>query len=421
MSAVTKPIILDETGKRLAAGIDRQNLLLTQLISAQSQATPVATLNEIHAIVQAGEAPNVFNIGDQLMLNYNDGETDYVLPWDIVHFGNVYLQDGESVPGMFIQSHYAMDGVQFDQNEAFYVVPAEGLAAGTYYITMGNSWGTNVVAGKSYYFTLTESYNEGDLLQFASASDETGALPDKAPSTWRVKTYKASGSVSAAMAVSPTETLTVTEGTEGTSLGTLSSSTKYATSGVNNMQRVSYGYNRWSQSAMRQRLNSAAAAGKWWTPQNPYDRRPAQLETLPGFMAGFDEGFLNIIKPVKVTTALNTISDSEIGTTEDTYDTFFLPSLEQEYIVPQLAGAEGEYWTYWKRRLGLSSPQPTGNADPNTNHIRYNYRTKAAQLCRLRSAARGNANSAWYVTSSGYASSNNAAHAYWAAPACVIC
>lgn len=422
MATVTKPIMLDETGHLLVEGFARQNLLLSQLVSASSQATPVATLNEIHEIVRAGEAERVFSIGDQIMLNYNDGTNDYVLPWDIVHFGNVMLQDGETVPGMFIQSHYAMQAVQFDQNEAFYVVPSEGLAAGTYYITMGNNWGTHVVSGKSYYWTLTESYSEGDLLQFGTASDEIGALPDKDPSAWRVKTYKAVGSTPAGLAETPTETLTVTEGTSGTSLGTLSASTKYADSGVNNMHRASYGYSRWSQSAMRQFLNSDAVAGAWWTPQNVFDRRPTQLATLRGFMAGFDPEFLNIIKPVKVTTALNTVSDSEIGTSEDTYDTFFPASLEQEYIVPQLSGVEGDYWEYWKRRLGLTSPQASGAVGANANHIRYAYNAQtSAQTCRLRSAYRGNAYTTWYVSSTGFASNGYAAYSHRCAPACVIC
>ena len=422
MSNITKPVMLDETGHLLVEGLARQNLLLTHLVSATAQATPVATLNEIHQIVQSGEAANVFAIGDQIMLNYNDGTNDYVLPWDIVHFDDVTLQDGETVPGMYIQSHYAMQGVQFDQNEGFYVVPASGLAAGTYYITMGNSWGSNVVSGKSYYFTLTESYTEGDILQFGTASDEIGALPDKAPSAWRVKTYKVSGSTPAGLAASPTETLTVTEGTSGTSLGTLSSSTKYATSGVNNMQMASYGYNRWSQSAMRQFLNSSAAVGSWWTPQNPYDRRPTQLATFRGFMAGFDEEFLNIIKPVKVTTALNTVSDSEIGTSEDTYDIFFPASLEQEYIVPPLSGVEGDYWEYWKRRLGLTTPQGTGAANAKANHIRYAYDAKtSAQTCRLRSAIRGNAYNTWTVATTGSADTGHATSSSRCAPACVIC
>ena len=402
------------------AALERQNLLLTQLIQSQSEATPIATLNEIAEIVRRGEAPNVFNIGDQINVNWNNGQNDYVLPFDITHFGDVQLQDGETIPGMFIQSHYALDGVQFDQNEAFYVVPAGGMAAGTYHFTMGNSWGTHVVSGKSYEFTLAESYAEGDLLQLGTATSEVSGLPDTAPANWRVRTYKASGSTPAGLAANATEIVTLSEGTGGTDLGTLSSSTKYGTSGLNNMQRAAYGYNRWSQSAIRQQMNSDAAAGSWFTPQNPYDRRPDQLASLRGMKAGFDEGFLNILKPVKVTTALNTVTDDQIGASEDTFDMFFLASLEQEYIQPQASGVEGQYWEYWKRRLGLTNPQPTGQPFPA--HIRYAYNAKtSAQNCRLRSANRGYAYYTWYVHTSGYAGNGNATNAYRAAPACVIC
>ena len=423
MSSVTKPIMLDETGHLLVEGIARQNLLLTQMIQNQSQATPVATLNEIHEIVRAGEAPNVFAIGDQIMLNYNDGTSDYVLPWDIVHFGNYLLQDGETVPGMVVQSHYAMEGTQFDQNEGFYVVPAGGLSPGTFHFAMGNNWGSNVVKDKVYEFTTTESYAEGDIWQIGKANSEISGLPDNAPSTWRIRTYKASSGVSAAMAATPTEILTLAEGTGGTDLGTLSSSTKYGTSGLNNMQRSAYGYNRYSHSAIRQRLNSAAAAGSWWSPKNPYDRRPDELATQRGFMAGFDEAFLNIIKPVKVITALNTASDTDIGTSEFTYDTFFLPSLEEEYVAPQLANVEGPYWEYWKRRLGLTSPQAQGSGGTNPAHIRYRYDAKTSSVyVRLRSASRGYASFTWAVSPAGGAGSGYAAAlAYRPAPACVIC
>ena len=404
------------------AALERQNLLLTQLIQSQSEATPIATLNEIAEIVRRGEASNVFNIGDQINVNWNNGQNDYVLPFDITHFGDVQLQDGETIPGMFIQSHYALDGVQFDQNEAFYVVPAGGMAAGTYHFTMGNSWGTHVVSGKSYEFTLAESYAEGDLLQLGTASSETSGLPDTAPANWRVRTYKASGSTPAGLAASTTEIVTLAEGTGGTDLGTLSSSTKYGTSGLNNMQRSGYGDNRWSQSAIRQWMNSDAAANAWFTPQNPYDRRPDQLASLRGMKAGFDEGFLNILKPVKVTTALNTVTDDQIGASENTFDMFFLASLEQEYIQPQASGVEGSYWEYWKRRLGLSSPQGTGGANANANHIRYAYNARtSAQGCRLRSANRGAAFNTWYVSPSGAAYAYDATDAYRAVPACVIC
>jgi len=402
------------------SALERQNLLLTQLIQSQSEATPISTLNEIAEIVRRGEAPNVFSIGDQINVKWNNGQNDYILPFDIVHFGDVQLQDGETVPGMFIQSHYALEGVQFDQNEAFYVVPAGGLAPGTYHFTMGNSWGSHVVSGKVYQFTLAESYAEGDLLQLGTATSETSGLPDTAPANWRVRTYKASGSIPAGSAANATEIVTLTEGSGGTDLGTLSSSTKYGTAGINNMQRSGYGYGRWSQSAIRQWMNSDAAAGAWFSPQNPYDRKPDQLAALRGMKAGFEEGFLNILKPVKVTTALNTVTDSDIGTTEDTFDMFFLASLEQEYCVPQLAGAEGAYWEYWRRRLGVSTPQASGQV--NANHIRYAYNAKSSpQHCRLRSAGRGFATSTWTVASSGSLGYGSATGADRAVPACVIC
>ena len=418
-------MLLDETFgaqmHNLTGVLERQNLLLTRMISAEA-ATPAATLAEIHEIVRTGEAADVFSIGDQIMLNYNDGSQSYVIPWDIVHFGDVELQDSEIVPGMFIQCHYAMQGVQFDQNEGFYVVPAGGLSAGTYNLTMGNSWGSNVVANKVYQFALTESYSEGDILQLGTASSEIGGLPDTAPANWRVRTYKKNGSTPAGLVADPTEILALTEGSSGTSLGTLSSSTKYGTSGVNNMQRAAYGYNRYDQSAMRQFLNSSAAIGNWWAPQNPYDRRPSQLATMRGFMAGFDDAFLNIVKPIKVRTALNTVSDVDLGSYIDTYDTFFPASLEQEYIAPQASGIEGNYWEYWKRRLGLTSPQAQGAGGTNAAHIRYSYANHAsAQYCRLRSASRGSAHYAWGVGTSGGASGSHATSSDPCAPACVIC
>ena len=404
------------------AALERQNLLLTRLITAEGEATPINTLQEIAEIVRRGEAPNVFTVGDQILVKWNNGTQDYILPFDIVHFDDVELQDGETVPGMFIQSHYALEGVQFDQNEALYVVPAGGIPAGTYHFTMGNSWGTHVVSGKSYEFTLANAYAEGDILQIGTATSDISGLPDTAPANWRIRGYKAAGGVPAGSAATPTEIVTLSEGTGGTDLGTLSDSTKYGTSGLNNMQRCSYGYNRWSQSAIRQWMNSDAAAGSWFTPQNPYDRRPDQLATLRGMKAGFEEGFLNILKSVKVTTALNTVSDDQIGASENTFDMFFLASLEQEYIQPQASGVEGHYWEYWKRRLGLSNPQGTGGANANANHIRYAYNAKtSAQICRLRSANRGLASYAWAVYPSGTASYHSATCANRAVPACVIC
>ena len=190
---------------------------------------------------------------------------------------------------------------------------------------------------------------------------------------------------------------------------------------MNHGSCTQYGYNRWSQRAIRQWLNSDVAVGMWWNPQNVFDRPPTQLTTLRGFLAGLPEDFLNIVQQVKVVTALNTVTDG--GVDEITYDRFFLPSLEQEYIAPQKSGSEGAYWPYWKARLGLNSPQAQGSGGTNANHIRYAIENHtSAQTVRLRSAYRGYAYYTWIVTTSGGASYYHyATYAVRPAPACVIC
>lgn len=373
---------------------------------------------QIQELVKRGLAQQYFKIGDQIEIYWTKGDTVHKLPFDVVSFAPV-LKEGTSdpVPGLWLESHYAMEGVQFDASEAIYVTDV-ALPAGTYNFTIGTNWGTHCVAGKVYQFTTTQEIPAGGQIM-AGRNNEwyTWGAPDQAPANWRVHTFASNA------ATTPLESnLTLTEGSGGTALGSLASTVKYSESGINNLQRAAYGYNRWSMSAMRQYLNSADAKGGWWTPKNPFDRAPQQLASLDGFMSGFDAEFLKVLGKVKVTTALNTVSDTDIGAREDTYDTFFLASLEQEYIVPQAAGVEGAYWPYWKERLGLDSPQIQGGNGANANHIRYAYDARtSAQGCRLRSAYRGAAANTWLVTPGGYAYSSNATTANRGCPACVIC
>ena len=373
---------------------------------------------EIQEVVRQGRAQDYFNIGDQLEVKWTKGTTEYTLPFDVVSFDDV-IKEGETdpSPGMWLESHYAMDGVQFDASEAIYVTDV-ALPAGTYNFTIGTNWGSNCVAGKVYQFTTTKEIPAGGQVMVGKNNDwYTWGAPDVAPANWRVHTFASSA------ATTPLDSnLELSEGSDGTALGSIASNTKYSQSGVNNLQRAGYGYNRWAMSAMRQYLNSADAKNVWWTPKNPFDRAPQQLATLDGFLSGFDNEFLQAVGKIKVTTALNTVSDTDIGASEDTYDKFFLASLEQEYIVPQVAGVEGAYWPYWKDRLELDSPQAQGGAGTNANHIRYAYDAKSsAQNCRLRSAHRGDANKAWYVGASGSAGYGNATAANRGCPACVIC
>lgn len=423
-------IIEGQKAERMAAALE---------LIATAQAGNIQAITDykvIEQLARAGLAGKYFNYGDQIVPRWAPAEgTEYDLDLDAVHFGDVVNAQDETVPGLWLQSHWGLTGIQFDASEAIWYC-SEALPAGTYHFAIGANWGTHVVGGKSYQFTTTTDLAIGSQIVIGTdTSFYTWGAPDVAVSKWRVYTF------ANAKSITPIDTLTLTEGTDGTDLGTLSASTKYGETGLNNIQRAAYGYNRWGHSAIRQWLNSDKAAGAWWEPQNVYDRPPQQLATVRGFLAGLPEDFLEVVKPVKVTTALNTISDSVAGSpligapgienrgtaaqpvlVETTLDRFFLPSIEQEYIVPQLSGAEGVYWPYWKQRLGLSSPQGSGSTYANANHIRYAIENHAsAQYARLRSASRGGAYYAWHVTTSGFASSTNATTVYRPVPACVIC
>lgn len=406
MSTITKPILTDETGQRIATAVER--------IAVAQAPVDITDFEQIRQIVQLGLAQQYFKIGDQVIVQWSDGSHTYDMPWDVVGFGPAVDEDGVTHNNaMWLQSHYALPGVQFSGNNAFYVPTAE-MAPGTYGFTIGNNWGSNCVAGKKYEFTTTKKVPANGQLVLGTATSNTSGLPDTNPANWRVRTF-ANGAQD-----TPDEILELTEveSFSGTDLGTLSSSTKFATSGINNMQRAAYGYNRWSVSAIRQWLNSPAGAGEWWTQKYAHDHRPDQLASMQGFEAGLPAGFLSIVQPVKMTTALNTVSDPDIGASEDTVDRFFLPSLQQESCAPQVADIEGAAWQYWIDRLGKTQAQ----YETLPAHIRYLISNHAAaQVVRLRSAYRGDAYSTWYVYSSGSVLSYYyATTAYCPAPACVI-
>ena len=77
------------------------------------------TYDEIAMIVRAGRAQEKFKIGDQIVTKYTDTSgNQYDMPFDVVAFRNVELEDNSTVPGMIIQSHYAtVEDMQFDTKE----------------------------------------------------------------------------------------------------------------------------------------------------------------------------------------------------------------------------------------------------------------------------------------------------------------
>lgn len=318
---------------------------------------------QLQAIVAAGKAKGNFNIGDVIYIPWTNYTPEtpvmYQFPFVVAHIGDVYDQnDVLHKDALWLMAMYA------EPEEMVFDAPEDTVVDLTQEPNALADW---------YYWGLTgTSYTELQL--------ETGAA---IPTTYD-SVHKCA---------------------------------------INNLNILRYGYNRWKDSAYRQWLNSMAAKNaNWWTSQHTGDVAPADTYTnKPGWLYGFEDRWLNIIKPVKVQTATNTVTDG--GVTDVTYDRFFLPSLEQMYGVPEADGVEGDYWEYWKEETGLNEPSNGSFSDKNDARkipSVANYPRGSAVNCRARSAYRGSANYAWFVYTGGYLHYNNAYAANRSLPACVI-
>lgn len=407
---VTEPIYLDETAKTNGKKLDQMTAALLGMSSslgviarAQTGVVEEMDYNGIKAVVAAGNAPAVFPVGTQLVNAYTgkDGKV-YDCPWDVVKTDDIAEgETGTTAPAMVLQMHYAsLEDIQFSAYQAFFVVPEAGLVAGTYNVKMGLDWGTNVKNGTVYQFTLTKNAPAGARLTgFYNA-------PDVAPANWKVYVYKDQQKSELL------ETCNVSAGSAGTNLGTFLAKPN---GNLNGLHPVGYGDNRWHKSAYRQYLNSDAAAGGWWTPQDEWDMKPDQADTVPGFLAGFSDDFKAALTRVKVVTYGNTVTDD--GSAVVTYDKIFLPSLQEIYCSPQVSGDGTGYWPYWKERTGAKTPQALWQTYPLRITRDLAQRTVGRGV-RLRSAARGDGYSAFGVDSSGRVNNWGAVYAHRCAPAC---
>lgn len=286
------------------------------------------------------------------------------------------------------------------------------MPAGTYSFIFASNWGSNVVAGKAVSFTIPSALSFGDRI-----CGLYGA-PDYSPSNWKVYTVTDSGKT-----LSDPIAVTVSDDGAGTSLGTMPYSARVASLSfpLNSMQEVAYGWNRWKTSAARQWLNSEAGVGFWWEAQDAFDIRPNELSTKPGFLSGFPAEFLNAIKRVEVKTFANTVNDgSSSSPTEDsTYDRVFLPSMTEVYVIEQKT--EGQPFEYWKRRLGISSPQGWYGEHAMPERICYGVDNHTSpQHVRFRSAYVSNACGTWCAYSTGGVYSGSASGALRSCPVVVL-
>lgn len=272
-------ILTDETGEKIVKAL---NIIAQNGISYQPM-----DWQKVRTLIANGVGESAFAIGTQLLEDWTDtadSNKKYTLPWQVNCFEDVTLEDGEVVPGMWLQSHYTLPfGIQFSHQRAFLACP-DGLSAGTYNFDFAKAWGNNVKPGINYQFTLTKPVGKGGRLAGCYGA------PDTTPSSWKVYSYGANG-------ITLNETVNVTVGSGGTNLGTIQHDSR--SGNLNSVQEMAYGWNRWKTSALRQWLNSSKPKGQWWTPQDQWDICPNQLDSKDGFLCGMPEEMLNCLKKSK--------------------------------------------------------------------------------------------------------------------------
>lgn len=330
-------------------------------------------------------------VGDKIVVH----ETASTLVWDVLGIDCDTPADSQFTHSITLGLHDCLAGMVFDAREALFYCP-DGLAAGTYNFKVTQHTWVSSDVNKTFQFTLTQAVPAGGQIVLQVSYNVTIA-----GST--LKTY------ASASATTEIETATITEGTGGTSLGDVNNAINGNT---NSLQRGLLGNNRYSVSAMRQYLNSSAAAGSVWTPKHNFDRAPSWATSTAGFLNGMDEDFLSVIGEVTKVTALNTVSDG--GGSETTTERFFLLSRSEVYGGNEVTGGEGAAYPYYANYSDLAAP---GTGD-DTNRIKY--RNGSAQYWWLRSPSAGHTLSVRIVLATGNTSFSNAASTYGVAPACCI-
>lgn len=320
--------------------------------------------------------------------------------WDILGYDHdtVYKSDNTLAQhSVTIQAHNVLTDMQFDAREALFAFDS-GLSAGTYHFTVGaQPWYSGDV-GKTIQFTLAQAIPAGGQLVIDNAYSAT-----MIGST--ISSY-ASGTATAA-----TETVTMSEGSDGTDLGTVSNG--LSQDGViNSVQRALMGSNKWSESCIRQYLNSSASAGSAWEPKNKWDRPPTWVANTAGFLKGMSAEFIANLGTTSKTTALNNVTDG--GGTEKTLDKVFLLARSEVYAGDETTGAENAAYPYYSNFSDLS--EAGIGADSN----RIKYRNGSAKYWWLRTSDIRYASNSRYIHPAGTLGNYYADESIGVAPACCI-
>ncbi len=266
-----------------------------------------------------------------------------------------------------------------------------------YHFTLPAGYDATYGGGSTFNFTLANAVPVGGQIRF-------GWNYNTQASTCKITTYASVGASAAA------ETVSVAEGQAGTAMPALHATT--VTANTNCVHRMRYGSNNWSESAMRQWLNSDGAANTWWEAKTVFDR-PANTSHA-GFLNKLDPAFLDVIGTVTKKTQLSISDEYGMDVAEER---FFLLSRPEVFagVERSADGSDGDpYEFYGAGYSDYTSP----NTGADTNRIKY--RNGTAYYWWLRTPNSGYGHNVRYVYTAGYLNHVSASNSIGVAPACVI-
>ena len=349
----------------------------------------VSSWGAVQQLVQDGFGQAAFPVGSQLRCAHTlHGE----IIWDVVAHDHHKKPDDPDAHTMTLLMHRCIYGRAVDATEALYYC-AEELPAGTYHFSLLAGYDPDYGGGKTYQFTLAQAVPAGGVLMFPWGYQAQA-------STVKISSYATRA------AATDIESVSVAEGSGGTSLGTANGSSP----NMNHSHRIRYGSNNWSESGLRQWLNSSAAANEWWQPQTIFDRAPS-YSNVAGFVAGLEADFAQAVGAVDITTIRNTVFEvgGTIGGSYVLRDKFFAPSMTELGLGNNNSIAEGAVLEFY-------------NGAVQADRIKYDIAAPAtARYWWLRSPYPSNAYLVRNVTPDGALYTNVPAYnGHGVAPACVI-
>lgn len=390
-----------ETGATISV-TDREGTVTTVHIDTL---TAVNTWEDIKNAVRLGLGAKLFPVGYEFTTE--DATTGAVITWVVRDHDKHAAANGKLTRSMTLEAKYVYSNsagtyltLVFDAYEALYYA-AEEIPAGTYNFTW--NYATGSMVNGTYQFTLTKAVPAGGQIVLGTNSNSTAITGCK------IATY---ATVAATAAIE--SGIVVTEGSEGTSLGTIAA-TSATSENLNCAQRIMWGSNNYAQSAARQWLNSDAAAGSVWTPTNKFDHAPSWATSKAGFMKGLPADFLAAVQPAAIPCRTNSVFEvNSLDGTEYTVNTVY--TLNDMFFMlsrPEIYGSwdsssikDGELLEYYE---GLT----------DIERIKYDA-AGSARYCWLRSPYPGSAHHERIVNTSGALSSNTAITGSGVAPACII-